>query len=139
MMNFLSRRDFLKILTEALLALSGLLGLGGLLRFLGYAGENEPPPVFDLGLAESYPSGSRTLVANGQFVLVHDQAGFSAIYTSCTHLGCRLTAFPDGFRCPCHGSQFDLNGNVLNGPAVKALDSQNIEPDENGHLILQAF
>jgi len=69
-MNILSRRDFLKIGTETLLALSGLLGLGGLLRFLGYAGEPEQPQIFDLGLAENYPLGSRTLVANGQFVLV---------------------------------------------------------------------
>jgi cytochrome b6-f complex iron-sulfur subunit len=136
-MNFLSRRDFLKIGTETLLALSGLLGLGGLLRFLGYAGEPEQPQIFDLGLPENYPLGSRTLVANGQFVLVHAQSGFSAINTSCTHLGCRLTAGMDGFTCPCHGSRFDLNGNVLNGPAVNALDSQSLEPTENGHLILQ--
>ena len=139
MMNLLSRRDFLKILTEALLALSGLLALGGLLRFLGYTGEREPPQVYDLGLAESYPPGSRTPVANGQYVLIHGQAGFTVIQTSCTHLGCRLTPGADGFSCPCHGSHFDLNGKVLNGPAVKVLDSQPIEPDKNGHLILQAF
>ena len=138
-MNVLSRRDFLKILTNSLLVASGLLGLDGLLRFLGYAGEPEPPQVFDLGLAENYPLGSRTLVANGQFVLVHEQSGFTAINISCTHLGCRLTAGTDGFTCPCHGSRFDLNGNILNGPADKALDSQTVELDENGHLILQAL
>jgi cytochrome b6-f complex iron-sulfur subunit len=138
-MNFVSRRDFLKIMTEALLALSGLLGLGGLLRFLGYAGESKPPQVYDLGLAESYPPGSRTLVANGQYMLVHKQAGFTAINTSCTHLGCRLTPGPDGFSCPCHGSHFDLNGTVLSGPAVKVLNSQTVEPDRDGHLFLQAF
>ena len=43
-MKFLSRRDFLKVLTDALLVLSGLLGLGGLLRFMGYTGKAEPPP-----------------------------------------------------------------------------------------------
>jgi cytochrome b6-f complex iron-sulfur subunit len=138
-MNVMNRRDFLKILTDALLALSGLLGLGGLLRFLGYAGEAEQPRVFDLGPAEDYPPGSRTLVADGQFVLVHEQAGFTIISTTCTHLGCRLTPGPEGFACLCHGSHFDLNGNVLNGPAVKMLDSQLVEPAEDGHLILHTL
>jgi cytochrome b6-f complex iron-sulfur subunit len=135
-MKVLNRRDFLKILTNALLALSGLLGLGGLLRFLGYAGESEQPQVFDLGPAENYPPGSRTLVANGQFVLIHEPGGFSTISTTCTHLGCRVTPNPEGFACPCHGSHFNLQGNVLNGPAVKALDSQPVEPEEDGHIRL---
>ena len=138
-MNFLSRRDFLKIGTETLLALSGLLGLGGLLRYLGYAGEAEQPQSFDLGPTENYPLGSRTLVANGQFVLVHESSGFTVINTSCTHLGCMVTPGPDGFACPCHGSHFDLNGNVLNGPAVEPLESQPIEPDEHGHIVVQAL
>jgi cytochrome b6-f complex iron-sulfur subunit len=135
-MKFLSRRDFLKILTNALLALSGLLGLGGLLRFLGYPGEEEQAQVFDLGLADNYPLGSRTVVANGHFLLVHTAAGFSTISTTCTHLGCRVTPSPEGFACPCHGSHFDLQGNVLKGPAVKALDLQLVEPAEDGHIRL---
>jgi Rieske Fe-S protein len=41
----------------------------------------------------------------------------------CTHLGCDLV-FNQGdnhYDCPCHGSQFDIDGNVIHGPAVKAL------------------
>jgi len=41
----------------------------------------------------------------------------------CTHLGCKINHESGGkFVCPCHGSKFDLNGNVVNGPAVKNLD-----------------
>lgn len=43
----------------------------------------------------------------------------------CTHLGCITVKQDgknhDGFHCPCHGSNFDQIGRVLNGPAPKNL------------------
>ena len=46
-----------------------------------------------------------------------------AVGATCTHLGCRL-AFNTAERswdCPCHGSRFDVDGHVLEGPAIKDL------------------
>lgn len=42
----------------------------------------------------------------------------------CTHMGCKLSWNPqeDIWECPCHGSCFDRDGNLLDGPAVKPLD-----------------
>lgn len=42
----------------------------------------------------------------------------------CTHLGCvpMRGGDADGWRCPCHGSQFDLSGRVTHGPAGRNLD-----------------
>ena len=39
---------------------------------------------------------------------------------SCTHQGCilRFNAMEKSWDCPCHGSRFDVQGKVLNGPAV---------------------
>lgn len=46
-----------------------------------------------------------------------------AVSATCTHLGC-LVAFNDAERaweCPCHGSRFDIDGAVLQGPANRPL------------------
>jgi glycine/D-amino acid oxidase-like deaminating enzyme/nitrite reductase/ring-hydroxylating ferredoxin subunit len=41
----------------------------------------------------------------------------------CTHLGCHLhwNSFERCWDCPCHGSQFSVDGAVLNGPAIHPL------------------
>ncbi|WP_410608214.1 TQO small subunit DoxD [Amycolatopsis sp. lyj-109] len=46
---------------------------------------------------------------------------FMAFLATCTHQGCPVTAAGSGFRCPCHGSTFDGNGQVTGGPATKPL------------------
>jgi cytochrome b6-f complex iron-sulfur subunit len=142
-MNRFSRRNFLKIAGEGLLAASGILGLGALIRFLGY--QAEPPAQceytldcskFDLGPASQYPPDSRTNIPDVPAVLVHSASGFTALSLVCTHLGCTLEQKPDGFGCPCHGSHFDPEGQVLRGPATKRLASLRVEQDQQGHLIL---
>ncbi|HEY5270397.1 MAG TPA: Rieske (2Fe-2S) protein [Anaerolineales bacterium] len=130
----LSRRDFLKLASAAILALSGLLGLEGLFRFLTTQTEPLPPTEFDLGPASNYPPGSRTLLADIPALLLHTQSGFSAISLVCTHLGCTVESKPEGFACPCHGSRFDLQGNVTRGPAEKSLHSLRTGITSDGKL-----
>jgi len=135
-MAAVSRRDFLKLTTQALLAASGMLGLGALLRFLGY--QASPPPVtqFDLGPATAYPLGSRTVLPHMPALLLHTEAGFSAISLVCTHLGCTLEETADGFACPCHGSRFDAQGVPQRGPAGQSLAPLRVEQSAEGRLIL---
>jgi len=40
----------------------------------------------------------------------------------CTHLGCVPSRKPSGWFCPCHGSEYDNSGRILQGPAPRNLD-----------------
>ena len=55
----------------------------------------------------------------------------------CTHLGCGYTwdRAEKKFKCPCHGSVFDLSGQVLGGPAPRPLDRLPSKI-ENGRLLV---
>jgi cytochrome b6-f complex iron-sulfur subunit len=55
--------------------------------------------------------------------LTRDHGTLRAFAITCPHLGCSY-AFDDGkqhFVCPCHGSEFGLDGSVLHGPATSPL------------------
>jgi Rieske Fe-S protein len=131
-----SRRDFLKLSTNTLLALAGALGAVGLIRFLSYQFDEMPQTEFEIGSAYDYPYNSRTVLAYVPAVIIHDKEGFQAISLQCTHLGCTAELRNYGFECPCHGSRFDLSGKTLKGPAVASLKKLRVEQTQDGQLHL---
>lgn len=135
-MSQLSRRDFLKLIRNGFLYLSGALALGELLRFLDFDSNTAPKTEFDLGAASSYPLNSRTMLSEPPALLIRHENGFSAISLVCTHLGCIVRNDAQGFACPCHGSRYDADGNVLQGPATKQLQKLRVELTEQGNLKL---
>ncbi len=54
---------------------------------------------------------------------------FVALSTECMHLGCRVKKQPVVIRCPCHGSVYDLEGKVLNGPTERPLKQYPVRLD----------
>jgi cytochrome b6-f complex iron-sulfur subunit len=135
----LSRRDFLKMTTKGLFVFAGLLGLGGILRFLSYKNEPPVPTEYDLGPAANYPAGSRKVFPEIPAVLIHADSGFTALSLVCTHLGCTVDIQVDGFSCPCHGSRYNQNGYPVKGPATKPLKVFRVEQTPDGKLILHVI
>lgn len=136
-MKKLSRRDFFKLATHALFSLSGLLGLGGLLRYFNYS-PPEAPVEFDLGNTADFPIGSRIIRKDIPAVIYNLDGQIMAQSLVCTHLGCTVSEGPTGYACPCHGSRFDEDGNVLAGPAQKPLPKIHVEILEDGRVKLQS-
>jgi len=136
----LTRRSFLNGLwLVAGGAVAAELGLVGL-RFLApRAAAGAFGGQFDLGTPDAFPAGSVTPVEAGRFYLVHlKDGGFLAVYRRCTHLGCAVPYDPGAgqFVCPCHGSAFDMAGDVLNPPAPRPLDLFAVSLTEDGHLLV---
>ncbi len=134
--SHLSRRDFIKSSVNFLFGLSGLIGLGGLIRFFSYQPDPGMPVEFDLGDIANYPIGSRTIRADIPAV-IYNRAGELVAYSlTCTHLGCTVEEDGDGFACPCHGSAYDRGGAPTKGPAQKRLQRLRVETLEDHTLRL---
>ena len=70
--------------------------------------------------------------------LVHnDQGQIKALSAVCTHLGCIVHFQSDRkvFHCNCHGSEFDMNGNVISGPAKLPLQPYKVDLKDDDILI----
>jgi glycine/D-amino acid oxidase-like deaminating enzyme/nitrite reductase/ring-hydroxylating ferredoxin subunit len=80
----------------------------------------------EVSSVEEIQPGTGAIVRRGlsKIAVYRDAAGKlherSAV---CTHLGCIVdwNTTEGSWDCPCHGSRFDPEGKVLNGPAISAL------------------
>ncbi len=73
---------------------------------------------------------------NPVFLVRVDEGRYIALSSVCTHLGCQVRKLQHALRCPCHGSTYDLEGNVLRGPAQRPLTRFRTEVVEGGVAVL---
>ena len=89
-------------------------------------------PISNYALAGSYDK----FRDQGFFVVRRGDKIF-ALSAICTHRRCKLTVSADySYYCDCHGSTFDPNGRVTEGPATRDLPVLQSYIDEHGSLIV---
>jgi glycine/D-amino acid oxidase-like deaminating enzyme/nitrite reductase/ring-hydroxylating ferredoxin subunit len=84
-------------------------------------------------------TGSPSDIRRGEARVVRDGIGKTGVYRDehgtahavsirCTHLGCllRFNSAERSWDCPCHGSRFDVDGAVLEGPATEPLKRKQV-------------
>jgi nitrite reductase/ring-hydroxylating ferredoxin subunit len=73
----------------------------------------------------------RIVRVNGQRVAAYRDADgrLHTVSPICTHLGCHVAwnGAEKSWDCPCHGSRFGFDGNVLDGPATDPLEPIDLE------------
>ena len=77
--------------------------------------DNEPTPVT---IRVTREDGYTQVVDRQVVFLVRNGSSVTALSSTCTHLGCRVSWNADDqvLKCPCHGGVFDRTGAVKAGP-----------------------
>lgn len=82
-------------------------------------------PVSHEPLSDLPIGAGRIVKDRGERLAVYrdEQGKLHAVSAICTHMGCQVAfnAVERSWDCPCHGSRFDIDGCVLDGPATKPL------------------
>lgn len=91
-------------------------------------------------LSTILPEEKSKIIRTDQFdydiLLVRNENGNNqALLMKCTHLDNGLVVNKNGLSCNLHGSRFDLNGEVTNGPATQQLKKYRIT-ETNTELII---
>jgi Rieske Fe-S protein len=82
-------------------------------------------------VSEIEPGQAKVIGVDGDKVGVYRDAegALHAVSAVCTHRGCVVdwNAVELSWDCPCHGSRFDCDGHVLQGPAQRELEVKRVE------------
>ncbi|MBI4665518.1 MAG: Rieske 2Fe-2S domain-containing protein [Nitrospinae bacterium] len=141
-----SRRKFFLITGWSSLGLF-LSGAGAAFARYFYPGVlYEPQTTFNAGRPEEYvkPVNPTEVVVDERFKssqrvwIVRSSKGVYAMVGVCTHLGCTPNWFPgeQRFKCPCHGSNYNVEGEVVAGPAPLPLFRAKIKLAPDGSMII---
>jgi cytochrome b6-f complex iron-sulfur subunit len=154
----ISRRRFFSRLGWGSFALAVVGFFGGLAAYFFPNSTTEPSQAFTVGRPSDYQLGDMVLNQSQKVYIFYDKIyqngveigqGFQAVSGVCTHLGCSYKPFgppdqipnPDGSQykevhahCPCHGSIFARDGQVLGGPAPRPLPFYQLSLTADGRL-----
>jgi cytochrome b6-f complex iron-sulfur subunit len=119
-----NRRCFLKSVLTGLTAAVVALATWGVARFSLFGiGTRRTREVPEEVLSKLQPDVPQHVAEAAAWLRRDSEGNLTALDDRCPHLGCRQKWNPGikRYQCPCHGSEFDIDGNVLSGPAAKAM------------------
>jgi cytochrome b6-f complex iron-sulfur subunit len=139
------RRSFLNYcLGASLFAFGGVTAysFGKFLFPPGALGAESGSEVLRIALGE-IPVGSAKIIRfKGEPTLVVrvSEKSVHALSAVCTHLGCivKWDSTKASLVCPCHAAFFDVNGNVMGGPAPRPLQSHPVKIAQDEIIIGEA-
>lgn len=129
-----TRRHFLKVLAAgaSLPVLANCGAPGGAAP--AKVGNVPAGNVADLSVGSLHALGSSPVCIG------RDKNGVYAMTLTCTHMGCNMAVNGNvssaGVYCACHGSRFDVDGNVQSGPAHASLQHFAVSADSAGNLTI---
>lgn len=131
----MKRRNFVRKAALGLVSFAGaILALSYLRQFFPrLAGEKRR---IALGDPRQFPVDTYTFLDEHKLFVYRDHEGVKAVSAVCTHLGCILEKSTDGFECPCHGSCYNEQGEVLSGPAPRDLSWYRVSRASDGKILI---
>jgi Rieske Fe-S protein len=128
----LDRRRLLRGSVAGALALS-LPGCGG-------GGASVPNGPIAAGNVADVALNTLNPVPDGNVLIGRDAMDLYAMSAVCTHAGCVVSTFTTaaaGVVCNCHGSRFNANGAVTQGPAGSPLVHFRVDVAADGSITIQ--
>ncbi len=113
-------------------------------------GENTSPPetttdetqqsdTFQvIGTIEELESNGRLTDDSAGVIVIRSASNdLIALSQRCPHQGCAVSLTESGERlaCPCHGSEFTIRGELLQGPATTPLPNYEVKTEDNQVLV----
>lgn len=135
------RRDFVRRLPMVAAGLAGGLATTSLSGCAGtrYLSPTPVPQGLAVPLDAVGNEGHAFVQTSGMErpIYVHraESGEWAAVLASCTHRGCQPEPFADRLVCPCHGSEFSMVGEVLQGPADEPLTRYEVVQDGDRLII----
>jgi len=69
------------------------------------------------------------------YVYRDDKDRFTAVSTRCMHRGCQVEPVDSHLVCPCHGSEYTNQGEVMKGPTLLPLERYVVTADDEAVVI----
>jgi cytochrome b6-f complex iron-sulfur subunit len=140
-MPFMNRRNFFEKFVAALFGGTALAFCAPALAYLfpnknfGAIGREFTEANGQLISASAITEGGAKIgmLAGKPAIVLRQNNELVALSAVCTHLGCTVAfnASENIFQCPCHGGEYDRDGNVIDGPPPKPLERLIIKVEDD--------